>query len=569
MITISDESRVAILRNAETGMDRKARELLLDLMDVGLAAAEPKELIRNCVKVEDDGISFTDVDGHTIRSNLKEIKNVYVIGPGKANGAMAEVLEEILVNRITEGEVIIHEGDTRPYKTSKINLNRASLPLPNAQGMRAAKKILEIAKKARENDLVICLISGGGSPLMPLSPPEILLKDKSELTRNLSRAGANIKELNIVRKHLSLIKGGRLAKECKAHMVSLILSDVVGDDISSIASGPTSPDSPNSTFKEAVNILKKYDLWNSISKSIKDYLTDGIEGKHPETPKESFPHVRNIIIGNNRRSITAILQEAEKRKLNTMILSDCLEGEAREIGRKFSEIARSIYREGEPLKRHAIVIAGGETTVTVRGSGQGGRNQELALCVSLSLYFDSPRLYMDGVAIGALASDGKEAFTDAAGAIVDGKTARRAKDRGLDPLRYLSNNDSNNFFKELGDLLITDPSPSGTNVNDFVVLCVWDDTHLVLEVATPHIPKGARLDRARLIGNCTVCGAETLYCCYGGCELRETEQRSDHFLHFCSTCHWHTYEQLGGRMYSECGADESSAICPFCGFDWS
>jgi len=326
--------------------------------------------------------------------------------------------------------------------------------------------MLEIAEKAKEDDLVICLISGGGSSLMPLPRNGISIADKRRITEDVLKCGATINEINTVRKHISEFKGGWLAKKaCPATILNLILSDVLGDPLHFIASGPTVPDS--TTFGDAVKVLKKYGLWDNTPASIRKVLSDGMKGLIPETPKaddRAFQKVYNVVNGNNRFASMAACEFLKSAKLNTLLLTSTLEGEARHVGTMLASIAREVYTSGNPVQKPAGIVAGGETTVTVTGKGLGGRNQEIALAAALRLYG------LDGVVVASLSTDGVDGPTDAAGASVDGKTLARAKKMKLILEEFLAENDSYNFFAKLDDLIFT--GPTGTNVNDVAVIVV-------------------------------------------------------------------------------------------------
>jgi glycerate-2-kinase len=323
---------------------------------------------------------------------------------------------------------------------------------------------VEIAEQAEKDDLIICLISGGGSSLMPLPRGGISISDKRLITDALLKSGATINEINTVRKHTSDFKGGWLAKKAyPATILNLILSDVVGDPLDFIASGPTVPDS--TTFSDALNILKKYKLWEKTPESIKNVLLEGEKGIIPETPKagdEAFKNVVNVVIGNNRVAGLAACQQMKTLGLNTSLLTATMEGEARQVAKLLASIAREASMSNNPVAKPAGIVAGGETTVTVVGKGRGGRNQELALAVALKLKG------LDGVVLASLSTDGVDGPTDAAGAIVDGKTLARAEKMGLNAEKFLANNDSFTFFSKLGNLIFT--GPTGTNVNDITVM---------------------------------------------------------------------------------------------------
>lgn len=451
-----------ILKNAVYDENRKARTIALKVLGAALNAVDPRRAVKNHIRRVNN--TFI-IDKLTF--NLNKFQRVFVVGCGKASGAMAEALEEVMENRITKGFVNTLRGTKSSFKTHKIFLNEADHPVPNEDGVRGARKIVELVNEAGEDDLVFCLISGGGSALMPLPAADITLSDKQKLAEDLLKCGASINEINVVRKHISEIKGGQLARIAyPATIISLILSDVVGDPLDIIASGPTVPD--KTTFNDAINVLKKYNLWEiAVPKSIRKRLEAGSRGKILETPKPGdkvFEKTHNIIVGNNRLAALVACQEAKKLGFNTFLLSTMIEGEARHVGTTYAGIMKKISASDNPIKKPGIVIAGGETTVTVTGQGRGGRNQELVLSASLKIGG------LRGVCIASIGTDGVDGPTDAAGAIADGQTLMRAHDLKLDPKVFLRNNDSYSFFSKLNDLTFT--GPTGTNVNDIVVMVV-------------------------------------------------------------------------------------------------
>jgi glycerate-2-kinase len=457
MITITNKEK--LIENGETSLNRKARAIALKSFENALRVVDPKQIIKSRVLLKDLKLR---VNGHEF--DLKKFKNIYVIGGGKASGAMAEALEKILAKHITAGIVNVPHGSK--HKTEIIEIHGASHPVPDEAGVEGTMRMLQTTEKAGKDDLIICLISGGGSSLMPLPRGEISLSDKREITNALLKCGATINEINTVRKHISDFKGGWLAKKAyPATILNLILSDVVGDPLDFIASGPTVPDS--TTFGDAIKVLKNYGLWDNAPASIKKVLLDGEKGKIPETPKasdEAFKKVFNIVVGNNRSASLAACEQLKKDGLNTLLLTTTMEGEARHVGTMLAKIAHETFSHGNPVPKPAGIVAGGETTVTVIGKGVGGRNQELALAAALKLSG------MDGVVAASLSTDGVDGPTDAAGAIVDGKTLARATKAGLTPEEFLAENNSYNFFAELGDLIFT--GPTGTNVNDVTVIVV-------------------------------------------------------------------------------------------------
>jgi len=448
-----------LLQNAVNRNDRLARSRALAILAAGIDAVDPVTAVKTFVHVKGAILKIG-----SLSFDLGKVGRVFVVGAGKASGLMAQAVEEILGERIERGFVNVLAETAKRFQTKRVAVNGAGHPLPDDAGCEGAKAILELARSAREGDLVLCLISGGGSALMPLPVDGVTLGDKQLLTAQLLKSGASIEELNAVRKHISQVKGGQLSRAAfPATVVSLIMSDVVGDPLGSIASGPTAAD-PTS-FQDAVDVLRRYGVWERAPTSVKAYLERGLRGEVPETPKPGEPvlsRTHNVIVGNNRLAAEAASMEARRQGLNTVLLSSLVEGEARQVGTVYAGIAREIVASDHPTLRPAAIVIGGETTVTVTGSGRGGRNQELALAASLKIRDSS------GVVIASLGTDGLDGPTDAAGAIVDGQTFNRACKAGLDPLRALAENDSYTFFKALGDLVFT--GPTMTNVNDLAAV---------------------------------------------------------------------------------------------------
>ncbi|MDI6890761.1 MAG: glycerate kinase [Thermodesulfovibrionales bacterium] len=393
---------------------------------------------------------------------------LFVIGFGKAVCSMAKAAEDSLASLINAGIVITKYGHCYlPFKPEKIEVCEAGHPVPDASGLKAAKKIIRLVSDTDERTFIVCLISGGGSALL-VSPYEgVSLGEKQKITELLLKAGANINELNTVRKHISRVKGGRLAELAyPAKVISLILSDVIGDRLDVIASGPTSPD--KTTYGEALRILEKYGLMDGCPQSILEVLYKGAKGLIPETPKEGnivFERVENIIIGSNKKALSAAKEKAEGSGFYAEIISSELTGEARDAGKWLAKKAIRT-RDALSVKRNARIclISGGETTVTVKGNGVGGRNMELALSFAMEIEG------IDGIILLSAGTDGTNGPTDAAGAIIDGYTVKKAKAIGLNPKKYLNNNDSYNFFKKIDGLFIT--GPTGTNVMDIQIILV-------------------------------------------------------------------------------------------------
>lgn len=383
-------------------------------------------------------------------------KRLVVVGFGKASAAMASAIEDSVGDLVETGIIVTKYGHLGSTKLGKIKAFEAAHPVPDENGLKAAEQILRLLSESGEETLVVCLISGGGSALLAAPAEGISLSEKQMVTNALLKAGADINELNAVRKHISRVKGGRLAHEAyPAKMISLIVSDVIGDQLDVIASGPTSPDS--STWQGALDVMTKYRI--SEPASVVEIIRKGAEDLLPDNPKPGdtiFDRVENIIVGSNRLALAAAKEEAETIGFTAEILTDSLRGEARD--------AACVLASDAMLKglRPMCLIAGGETTVTVKGSGKGGRNMELALAFSIEIEG------RDGITLLAAGTDGTDGPTDAAGAIVDGKTAKKARKAGVEPIHYLDNNDSYTFFELAGGLLKT--GPTGTNVMDIDII---------------------------------------------------------------------------------------------------
>ncbi len=358
---------------------------------------------------------------------------------------------------------------------SRCQILEAGHPVPDERGLQATRRIKEILTTAGEEDLVICLISGGGSALMTSPAEDLTLNDLKALTSVLLACGATINQINALRKHLDTVKGGELARlTAPATLVTLILSDVVGDPLDVIASGPSVPDT--STFEEAFQVLERYEILEKIPEPVLRHLSRGRSGKLAETPKPGdpiFERVSNTVIGSNRRAALAALKKAQEEGFHTLLLTTFLQGEARQAGRILASIAREINTSGQPTPRPACIVVGGETTVSLfRAPNEpderrlGGRNQELALAAVKDLSL------VDGIVLVTLATDGGDGPTDAAGAVVTGETAEKARQAGLDPDEFLLRNDSYHFFEALDDLL--KPGPTQTNVNDLAFIFAFE-----------------------------------------------------------------------------------------------
>ncbi|MBI4308576.1 MAG: glycerate kinase [Chloroflexi bacterium] len=450
----SAHSALAQLRDEARG----ARRLAIDILAAALAAVEAGQAVRRGLGLRSDALL---IGGEAVP--LAPGSRVYVVGAGKAGVAMARAAYDSLGERIAAGCVAVPDG--APPTIGPIALKRAGHPLPDRAGLTAARRVAELAEGAGDGDIVLCLFSGGGSAMLSLPAPGVGLDDKQRVTRLLLRSGATIHELNAVRKHLSRLKGGQLARlAAPAHVVGLYLSDVPGDRLESIASGPTAPDP--STYGDAWRALMAHGLLEAAPPSVVARLREGRAGRLPETPKGAEPFwsgVRNLIVASGQTALAAARERATALGLHVHVQTG-LTGEAAEAGAWLGALVRQIAHEGGPVARPACVLAAGETTVVVRGAGKGGRNQELALAAALEM--DG----LEGVALAAFATDGVDGPTDVAGALADGTTLGRAQALQLDPRACLSANDSYSFFHALGDHIRT--GPTGTNVADLAVALV-------------------------------------------------------------------------------------------------
>jgi glycerate 2-kinase len=394
------------------------------------------------------------------KRDLHKFRNIYVIGAGKAGASMARAAERALGRRITAGLINVKYGHIAGLR--RIELNQCGHPVPDPQGVAGAERIAAMAETAGKDDLVLCLISGGASALLPLPAPPVTLEEKQAATRLLLACGANIHEINAIRKHISRIKGGQLARLAyPATVEALLLSDVIGDDLDVIGSGPTAPDA--STFARAAAILDRYQIRERVPHAVRQRIEAGIRGELPETPKPAdplFARVRNTIVGSSRLALDAAARCARGLGYRTLVLSSVIEGETREIARMHAAIAREIAASGQPVKPPACLITGGETTVTLKGEGLGGRNQEFVLAAALDI------AGLENIVVFSAGTDGSDGPTDAAGAIADGATVSR----NPEARRYLEDNNSYRFFEPLRDLVMT--GPTNTNVMDVRIVLV-------------------------------------------------------------------------------------------------
>ena len=432
------------------------KSILKRLLQAGLQAADPEIAIRKALKLKEQVLWIGNR-----QYRLARYKRIVCVGAGKASGRMALAIEKLIGKRLEGGTVVVKEA--HGCRTSKIHIREASHPFPDKRSEQVGKDILKLVCSLTRDDLLIVLLSGGASSLLVATVEHIPLAVKQKTTKLLLRSGASIQEINVVRKHLSAIKGGRLAEATSATIIGLMLSDVLSDDVSIIGSGPTAPDP--STFKEAKMILQSYELWKRIPHNVRTRIQKGMRGAEPETPKPGNPlfrRVSNHVIGNNHLAVECIAKTANSIGLHPAILSTALTGEAREVGKMVGKIAKQVRTSGQPISHPACLIWGGELTVTVKGNGKGGRAQEFALSAAQEI------AGLSKIFVAGFGTDGTDGPTDVAGAVVDGQTLLRAKKKGLDAAKFLKRHDSYSFFNKTGGHIMT--GPTGTNVNDIYLM---------------------------------------------------------------------------------------------------
>ncbi|PMQ01096.1 MAG: glycerate kinase [Dictyoglomus sp. NZ13-RE01] len=432
------------------------REILWEIIKSSLESANPKLAVKNYL--------FYDKDERKVKIEDREFEikgDIYLLSVGKASFPMTEGALEVLGDLIKKGYLVVPYGYEGKLE-GNIEILHSSHPIPDENSERSAQVVLNFVESLKENDILIFLLSGGGSALLSLPREGITLQDKIEITKLLLSCSARIQEINAVRKHLSKIKGGQLAEKCKGTIITLVVSDVLGNQLDSIASGPTVPDS--TTYKDVFTILKKYDLWEKVPEKVRELINKGILGEIPETPKFiSERHFTKVVL-SNRICLEKAMEKAKDLGLNTLLLTGFLEGEAREVAKVIAGIVKEIKFFKNPVSPPCALILGGETTVTLRGNGLGGRNQELVLSFAIEIQG------IDGLLLASFATDGRDGPTDSAGAFADGNTVKRAENFGMDPISYLLNNDSYHFFEKLNDLIKI--GPTHTNVNDIVIALI-------------------------------------------------------------------------------------------------
>ncbi|MDC7127237.1 MAG: glycerate kinase [Spirochaetales bacterium] len=448
-------------------MAREYNTELTNIFKAGVRRVDPENMLLTQCSLDGDIFSVS-LPERVLEYNLSNYRRLIIIGAGKATAKMAKAMEKILGDRISEGLIVVKYGHTE--ELSIIKTLESGHPVPDENSKKGAETLLSLAKSADENTLVINLISGGGSALLcsPYCDAELecSLSEKQETTKLLLECGAEISEINTIRKHLSGIKGGRLAEAIyPATSLSLILSDVIGDRLDSIASGCTVADT--SSFSEACAITEKYKIKERLPEVVRTILEKGVAGEISETPKPGssvFDKASNALIGTNLAALKSAEQEAQKLGYNTIVLSSQISGEASEAAKFYLGIARDISRELGMLPKPACIIAGGETTVTIKGDGKGGRNQEMALAFLGELKDEQGIYFLSG------GTDGNDGPTDAAGAFASAALYKKGCSAGIRLQDYLDNNDSYNYFRQIDGLLMT--GPTNTNVCDIQIVIV-------------------------------------------------------------------------------------------------
>ena len=432
------------------------RTAALEIMEAAIKSADPYSAVRRSIKLNGNRMV---VFGREFLLSGK----VYLLALGKAACSMARAIVELLGESLAEGLIITKYGySVNCPRLGRLEVIEAGHPIPDKNSLLAGKLGLELAKKVGEDDILIVLISGGGSALFLLPEKGITLEDKVQTNELLLKSGARIHEINTVRKHISAVKGGKLAKRVKGTIISLILSDVVGDPLEAIASGPTVKDP--TTFQDAFRILNLYGIWEKLPESVRRHIELGLERNVEETLKEDPPNVHNFVVGSNTLACESALAKARELGYNAVILTTTLEGEAREVALAMGSIVQEIARYDRPVPRPAVLIAGGEWTVTIEGrAGLGGPNQEFALSIAR-------KITGLNAAVLAVDTDGTDGPTDAAGGIVDGKTLEKLKSEGVDVEKVLIRHDAYHALERVGALLRT--GPTGTNVNSLMIAVV-------------------------------------------------------------------------------------------------
>jgi glycerate 2-kinase len=450
----------------------RSLKISLSALEFSVTNSDPKKLVEHAIKLRNSKLLLTDIGNNVTKLNLDDYESIYVVGAGKAAAKMLDAVSKILKKRFSAGAITVPRNNIKDYydnlrKTRHVKITEAGHPLPDEEGVKGTIKIMKLLGKATESDLIFCLLSGGGSALLPLPDKCVSLQDKQKITSALLSVGATINEVNVIRKHLSLVKGGRLVRYVKkgCTVLTLILSDVIGDQIDIIASGPTVPD--RSTFQNAADILKKYDLWQRPFTSVKRLIKKGINGEIEDTPKEGdpiFEKVHNILIGNNSMLCNYAAKYLSRHVTKVTNLGSSFGGEAREFGCFLADLSKDVIRSGEST----AFVMGGETTVKLnrfQRNGMGGRNQEAVLSAALRCRLP-PTV---DIAILCMGTDGVDGNSNAAGAVLTPKTIARIKDSAMNVRDYMDKHDSHSALKILRSLIVT--GRTGTNVNDISIIC--------------------------------------------------------------------------------------------------
>ncbi len=430
---------------------KRGRELLISMFKTAIESVHPENLIPASLSFQKDYLEIEN-------QKFPVPKPFYVFGSGKASVEMAKVVEKISADRIKEGLVVCNYTE----KLEKIDVIEGSHPIPDEKSLKAGDILYRKMSSLKEDDFFIYLLSGGSSALIEKLIPPIALEDLRKLTELLLKHSVPIDEINVIRKHISLIKGGKLGRATKAKGIVLVISDVIGDDLFTIGSAPLYYD--KSTYKDAYHILEKYTLLDKVPESVKEVVERGLKGEIPDTPKEENSNIKHFIIGNNFKALKYAKKVAEENGYKTYIMTSQIKGEAREVAKVIVSIGKEILKTENPFKKPVCLLFGGETTVTVKGNGKGGRNQELCLS-ALNEIKDTENLYL--LSGG---TDGIDGNSDAAGAVIDKTSYEKSLEKGLSIDKYLENNDSYHFFKETNDLIFT--GYTGTNVMDITILLV-------------------------------------------------------------------------------------------------
>lgn len=451
------DGKERLIRNGRSKEDQHARRLCLEALEAALAAIDPTSNVRTRLRLSRGRLR---VDGFSIAMPTR----IRVLAVGKASARMLSGALKVLGEHVVSGILVAPKAETVRNLNGRIIAFHTGHPSPDWEGVKASRYVMKSVESMDSDELLLCLISGGASAMLPAPAAGITLADKRMITQRLIRSKASIHEVNTVRRHLSELKGGQLAEKCPAgQIISLIISDVPGNTLSDIGSGLTAPDP--TTFQDAINVLREFGLWGSAPLNVKRHLNEGLFGHISETPKQGAPafrKVHNFIIAENNTACAAARDALKRRGVHTTILTSSVNTEARTLGKLLASVAGDSEVFGRTLKRPAALVIGGETTVEVKGAGRGGRNQELPLAAMDGIAGS------DGTAIATLGTDGIDGNSPAAGAIVDGESLHRASRLRLSGREFMARNDSYTFFRKLGDNVTT--GATGTNVGDVCIL---------------------------------------------------------------------------------------------------